>query len=66
MVYLFEFRGMELGIVFFMVIFFIVVVSYVMVRNLGGDYCLVVSIIVISILLFLFIIVFVFGLFYKY
>lgn len=62
-VYLFGFWGMSLGIIFLFFIFFMVVVSYIMVCNLGGDYCFVVSIIVVSILVLLFIIVLGFGLF---
>jgi malonate transporter and related proteins len=66
MAYLFEFRGMELGIVLLMAISPTAAASYVMVRNLGGDYRLAASIIAISTLLSLPITALAFGLLHKY
>ena len=66
MAYLFEFREMELGIVLLMAISPTAAASYVMVRNLGGDYRLAASIIAISTLLSLPITALAFGLLHKY
>ena len=46
--YAFGFRGMELGIVLLLAISPTAAASYVMVRNLGGDYRLAASIIAVS------------------